>query len=128
METTSVLTSASRGKPNKPEAKASLDSTGQAEAVSNLTSSSPQKEEPATPDIETTVADLNQRVQNSQRSIEFSVHEDIGRTVITIRDKETGDEIRTIPSEDFLKIASYLKEVLEQAGEVKPGLLVSSQV
>ncbi|MBV1891818.1 MAG: flagellar protein FlaG [Gammaproteobacteria bacterium] len=62
----------------------------------------------------------------AQTSIAFSQHEETGRTVITVSDKETGDEIRSIPSEDFLALAEHLENVLDSAEGLKPGLLVSS--
>ena len=63
----------------------------------------------------------------AQTSIAFSQHEETGRTVITVSDKNTGEEIRTIPSEDFLALSAHLEEVLDSAEGLKPGLLVSSQ-
>jgi len=63
----------------------------------------------------------------AQTSIAFSQHEETGRTVIKVSDKDTGEEIRTIPSEDFLAIAAHLQETLDSADGLKPGLLVSSQ-
>ena len=63
----------------------------------------------------------------NQTSIAFSQHEETGRTVITVTDKETGEEIRTIPSEDFLAIAAHLEEALDSPQGLQPGLLVSSR-
>lgn len=63
----------------------------------------------------------------SQTSIAFSQHEETGRTVITVSDKESGEEIRTIPSEDLLAIASHLEEALSSSEGLQPGMLVSSK-
>lgn len=63
----------------------------------------------------------------SQTSIAFSQHEETGRTVITVSDKESGEEIRTIPSEDLLAIASHLEEALNSNEGLQPGMLVSSK-
>jgi len=63
----------------------------------------------------------------SQTSIAFSQHEETGRTVITVSDKKSGEEIRTIPSEDLLAIAAHLEESLSSAEGLQPGLLVSSK-
>ena len=63
----------------------------------------------------------------SQTSIAFSQHEETGRTVITVSDKESGEEIRTIPSEDLLAIASHLEEALSSNEGLQPGMLVSSK-
>jgi len=74
--------------------------------------------------VQDTLRKLNDLVQTS---IAFSQHEETGRTVITVSDKKTGEEIRTIPSEDFLAIAAHLQEVLDSADGLQPGLLVSSR-
>lgn len=77
--------------------------------------------------LEAMIAKLNDLAQSSQRTVEFSVQETTGRAVIVISDKETGEEIRSIPSEDMLAIAESVAEFLDKAEGVKPGLLVSSQ-
>ncbi len=74
--------------------------------------------------VEDTLRKLNDL---SQTSIAFSQHEETGRTVITVSDKESGEKIRTIPSEDLLAIAAHLEESLSSADGLQPGLLVSSK-
>ncbi|AGS39396.1 flagellar protein FlaG [Cycloclasticus zancles] len=88
------------------------------EEVSGSQSSAAQK-------IEETVSDLNSFVQNVQRSIQFSVHDDTGRSVITVTDKESGDVIRNFPSEDVLAMAAYLAENKAQSEDAARGLLVN---
>ena len=90
------------------------------EEVSGSQSSATQK-------IEETVSDLNSFVQNVQRSIQFSVHDDTGRSVITVTDKESGDVIRTFPSEDVLAMAAYLAENKAQSEDAARGLLVNER-
>ncbi len=55
------------------------------------------------------VAELTESVRNLQRSLLFSIHENSGRTVITVVDKGTDEVIRQIPSEEFLALADYFK-------------------
>jgi len=74
--------------------------------------------------VEDTLRKLNDL---SQTSIAFSQHEETGRTVITVSDKESGEKIRTIPNEDLLAIAAHLEETLSSAEGLQPGLLVSSK-
>lgn len=74
--------------------------------------------------VEDTLRKLNDL---SQTSVAFSQHEETGRTVITVSDKETGEKIRTIPNEDLLAIATHLEEALSSAEGLQPGLLVSSK-
>jgi flagellar protein FlaG len=42
------------------------------------------------------------------RALEFSIDEDTGRTVVTVRDSATGETIRQIPSEEALRLAHAL--------------------
>ena len=74
--------------------------------------------------VEDTLRKLNDL---SQTSIAFSQHEETGRTVITVSDKKSGEQIRTIPSEDLLAIAAHLEESLRSDEGLQPGLLVSSK-
>ena len=60
------------------------------------------------------VQDLTRGVQNLQRSLQFSIDEASGRTVIKVVDKETQEVIRQIPEEDVLALAARLEDA--QAG------------
>ncbi|PCI66150.1 MAG: flagellar biosynthesis protein FlaG [Piscirickettsiaceae bacterium] len=69
--------------------------------------------------IEKTVSELNDFVQSIQRGIQFSVQEGTGRSIITVTDKETGEEIRKFPSEEALAIAEFIAEARAQKDAVK---------
>jgi len=73
--------------------------------------------------IEETVSDLNKFVQSIQRGIQFSVHEETGRSIITVTDRETGEEIRKFPSEEALAIADYIAETRAQVSDVSKGIV-----
>jgi flagellar protein FlaG len=75
--------------------------------------------------VKQTVSELNSFVQNIQRSIQFSVHDETGQSVITVTDKDSGDVIRSFPSEKVLEIAAYLAENKAQADDSVRGLLVN---
>lgn len=75
--------------------------------------------------IEDTVSELNSFVQNIQRGIQFSVHDETGQSVITVTDKESGDVIRSFPSEEVLAMAAYLAENKAQSDDAARGLLVN---
>jgi len=77
--------------------------------------------------IEEKVSELNSFVQNIQRGIQFSVDEDSGNSVITVTDRETGDVIRTFPSEEMLAISAQLNESLATQDSVGRGLLVNAK-
>ena len=44
-------------------------------------------------------------LKSVSRSVEFRVDADTGRTVVSVRDSQTGDLIRQIPGEEVLRLA-----------------------
>jgi len=77
--------------------------------------------------IRAKVSELNSHVQKIQRSVEFSIHEETGRSVIKVKDKETGEEIRRFPSEQILDMAAHIAESLALPGERGVGLLINGK-
>jgi flagellar protein FlaG len=63
--------------------------------------------------IDAAVGQLNEFAQSIQRQLEFSVDEESGKTVIKVIDKESGQMIRSIPSEEVLAMQKRLKETSE---------------
>lgn len=53
------------------------------------------------------VAQMNEFVQNEQRDLQFSVHEATGTMVVQVTDRNSGELIRQIPNEDFLRLAEH---------------------
>jgi len=79
-------------------------------------------------EIREAISEINEFVQSIQRDLSFNMDEASGRTVIRVIDRESGDLIRQIPSDEVLAIASHLRDVLENKMdqiEVPPGLLFS---
>ena len=73
-------------------------------------------------ELESTVSDINDFVQNIQRSIHFSVSESSGRTIIEVYDKQTDELIRTIPSEEVQRISEAISE------QISEGLILKTNV
>lgn len=61
-------------------------------------------------EIEQTVSEVSDFVQNIQRNLLFSVDDDSGETIIKVTDMETDDVIRQIPSEEVLQLQQYIKD------------------
>jgi flagellar protein FlaG len=59
--------------------------------------------------FESAVKDISDKVQNFQRSLQFHVDEESGRTIITVIDKETEEVIRQIPPEEVLTLAEQFR-------------------
>jgi len=54
------------------------------------------------------VASINDYLQTVRRDLEFSVNEDTGRVVVTVRNAETGEIVRQIPPEEVLNLAARI--------------------
>ena len=72
--------------------------------------------------LEASVSNINDFVQNIQRSIHFSIAESSGRTVIEVYDSETDELIRSIPSEEVQRLSEAI------ADELSEGLLIQTNI
>lgn len=61
------------------------------------------------------VDSINAHIQNLQRSLQFSVDEELGRTIVKVLDSETEEVIRQIPTEEVLAIAHTIKEMSSES-------------
>ncbi len=73
--------------------------------------------------LQSAVAQINEYMQNVERSLQFTIDEDSGKDVVTVLDKKTEEIIRQFPSEEVLVIARQIAE--QKDGVVS---LFSSQV
>lgn len=76
------------------------------------------KEEETPKQIEAAVKEVNASLESRSIGLRFHVDEDLGRVIVKVVDRESGDVIRQIPTEEVVRIAKVLQ------GKV-PGLLVS---
>lgn len=74
--------------------------------------------------LQDTVAKANELPPLVRRSLEFTLDEEYGRPIITIRDIETEAVIRQIPPEEIVAFSKYLRELAENEGEKRTGLVV----
>ena len=83
----------------------------------------PQAPPPAVEAVRAAAQQIESYLRSSGRSLEFRVDGATGRLVVTVRDRETGDTIRQIPSEEVLKLARSLGESLASVGEASAALV-----
>ena len=76
--------------------------------------------------IENTVAEISECVQNNNRQLNFSVDEGSQKNVVKVTDSVTGEVIRQIPSEDFLRLSERLKDLQLDVGAAV-GVLFNKQ-
>ena len=60
------------------------------------------------------LSDISRAVQTIQRNLEFKIDEASGRTVITVKDSESNEVIRQIPSDQLLELSARLQEIETQ--------------
>jgi len=71
--------------------------------------------------VKDAVSKLNDYVQSTERTLDFQMDEDSGKTVIKVFDKTSSELIRQIPNELALELAQNLNDD-------EPSLLFSAQV
>ncbi len=75
-------------------------------------------------ELDETISQLNSSLQNIQRNLEFSVDKEVGMIVINVKDKNTDEVLRQIPSEEFLELARNLQDANKRLNE---GIEIRSQ-
>lgn len=88
---------------------APLNQASRAQAAKTAQATAPDREKPVDPAaLQQSVATLNQFIQPHEGSIEFSIDEDSGKTLLKIIDKETDTVLMQFPSKDALALAKTL--------------------
>lgn len=72
-------------------------------------------------DVEVAVAQMKDFAQVMSRQLQFDVDDDSGRTVVRVLDKDSGDVIRQIPSDEILALARQMKEMMESESAMVAG-------
>lgn len=81
------------------------------------------KEEAAKQDekkLKSTLLDVNAHMQNIQRDLEFEVDKESNQTIVRVVDRQSGEVVRQIPAEVFIRMAERMEEM--------DGLLMSERV
>jgi flagellar protein FlaG len=99
--------------PSFPQPTTAAEATTQATQAAQ--SSVPA--ESSADDVKRAATQLEAHMQSMNRYLEFRVDQESGRTVVTVKDKTTGEIIRQIPSEEIMRLAHNL------GGKAATGLL-----
>jgi flagellar protein FlaG len=62
-------------------------------------------------EVAETVEALNSVMQQMQRGISFKVDDQSGRSIIQVIDRDSGDVIKQMPSQDLLKLINHMQEM-----------------
>ncbi len=77
------------------------------------------------------IVQLKQQPQQLDRSLEFKIDEASGKTIITVKDRSTGEVLKQIPSEEIIQLGIRLKELadsLQSSNNELSGLFLKRQV
>jgi len=77
---------------------------------------SAEKIEEAQKRLEEAVSNINEYTQNIQRSLQFTISENDGRTIIKVINSETNEIVRMIPPEETIKISQNLGSLTGSEG------------
>ena len=105
MDTTLTTIQIANPKPPKVQAAPETRKSGKELPVSG--NSEPPEPPPKT--IEKAVQQIQTYLSDSQRQLQFHIHEGSGRTVMTVLNPITGETIRQIPAEEVLKMAAAIQ-------------------
>lgn len=62
-------------------------------------------------EVEAAMKDVNAFVQNLQRNLSFSIDDQLGQPIIAVKDIETDEVIRQIPSEELVVLRKKMDDV-----------------
>ncbi|MCU7554980.1 flagellar protein FlaG [Alteromonas sp. ASW11-19] len=86
-----------------------------------------QNSEKQDQNIDLAVEEVQSFLQAQNRNLSFSVDEGSERAVVTVKDSESGDVIRQIPSDEVLRLAERIKDLQEDVGS-SVGVLINREV
>ncbi|GBL04059.1 flagellar protein FlaG [Glaciecola sp. KUL10] len=78
------------------------------------------------PELNQAVAELSDFARQTNLKLAFSIDEQTDKSVVTVKDQESGDVIRQIPSQELLDIAAQMKQITSENGNAV-GLLVNGK-
>lgn len=97
---------ASRMHDIKDATPAQAETAVQAEALQSRSTSEPDREQ-----VLAAVEEMQNFVQATHHDIQFKLDDDSGRLLITVTERDTGEVIRHIPSEEAVRLAENLSEI-----------------
>lgn len=78
-------------------------------------------------DIEVAVSEVRDFVQAQRTNLDFTFNDDSNRSIVQVKDTDTGELIRQIPSEEVLALSDRIRGLQSDVGEAV-GVLFSKEV
>lgn len=119
MNKLSMLSSGSVAKITRSSYSGNVENSSLRQAIAVTGKAVPAQQPVSSPDarkkeLNNAVKNVYGYVQNITRELNFSVDQELGKTVVTVVDEVSGDVIRQIPSEDMLELSRHLADVREK--------------
>ena len=80
-----------------------------------------------TKELKAAVLDINEYVQSIQRTLQFSIDEETGTTVVKVLNSETQEVVRQFPPEEVLALARHLQASQEIQALDNSGLILRAR-
>jgi len=77
-------------------------------------------------ELQTAITQMQDFASSADSKLAFTVDEKTERSVVTLKDKDSGDVIRQIPSQELLDIAAQVQKITSENGSAV-GLLVNGK-
>lgn len=98
------------------------------QAIETQQADNERRREMSNEEIQEIVDSVAAMAHTLNRELQFSINADSGDTVITVLDKNTGETVRQIPSEEIVRLAERMQEYSKDQLDSATGLLIDSQV
>ncbi len=73
------------------------------------------------------IQEMNQKLSQLNVHLTFEIADDQKQNIVKVLDQSTGDVVRQIPTEEFLKMSERIDAIMNQLSDIK-GTLVNSEV
>ncbi|RDE22399.1 flagellar biosynthesis protein FlaG [Motiliproteus coralliicola] len=114
ISSTSLSPSSRSTSVSSPEAQAqtaAVDKATNVEAQQRRVEQAQESQKARTENMERLVEEINAFASQISRNLNFSVDDPTGHTVITVTEKESGELVRKIPSEEFLALSQHIQDM-----------------
>lgn len=109
LESEKVPAEAVNKKPEFDANKSIVDATQAKDAEAKAKQ---EKDQLAPVEVQEAVDEMSAFVQSMQRNLSFSIDEQLGEKIISVKDVESGEVIRQIPSEELVVLRKKMDDVV----------------
>lgn len=97
------------------------------EVIQSQQADNERRREMSSEEIQEIADSVATMAQTLNRELQFSINTDIDETVITVLDRNTGETVRQIPSEEIVRLAERMQEYSRDQLDSATGFLLDSQ-